>query len=111
MGGSSKNADFSELAESIVAKGVRVYLFGKEGALIQKAIEDALEGATTSSRLQGPIILAYDQSGDFNKIIQSAFKMAKPEDSISLSPACASFDMFKNSVERGKLFDQIVRGL
>jgi UDP-N-acetylmuramoylalanine--D-glutamate ligase len=106
MGGSSKNADFSELARQIVESGVRVYLFGKEGARIRDAIQSA-EGAIGQSRL----ILACDLSTDFKKIIESVFRLARPEDSISLSPACASFDMFKNSVERGRQFDAIVNGL
>jgi len=102
MGGSSKNADFSEIADLIVQKGVRVYLYGQEGKRIQKIV---LKAGGKS------LILAYDQGRDFKKIIESAFRYAKPEDSISLSPACASFDMFKSSVERGRLFDQIVKGL
>jgi len=106
MGGSSKNADFGEIADLIVQKGVRVYLYGQEGKRIQKAIQNA-ESAIPQSRL----ILAYDPSTDFKKIVESAFHLARPEDSISLSPACASFDMFKNSVERGKRFDEIVNDL
>ncbi len=102
MGGSSKNADFSFLAQQIVEKGVRVYLYGQEG----KRIQEAILGAGGQRQ-----ILAYDQSNDFKKIIESAFKLAKPEDSISLSPACASFDMFKNSKERGYQFGQIVNQL
>jgi UDP-N-acetylmuramoylalanine--D-glutamate ligase len=81
---------------------VRAYLYGKEG----QVIKDALLAAGGES-----LILDYDQSGDFKKIIESVFKMAKPEDSIVLSPACASFDMFKNSKERGKLFKEIVNNL
>jgi UDP-N-acetylmuramoylalanine--D-glutamate ligase len=102
MGGSSKNADFTEIADLIVQKGVRVTLYGQEGKRIQEAIQKA--GGKG-------LVLVYDQGHDFKKIVESAFKLAKPEDSISLSPACASFDMFKNSKERGGLFDQIVKGL
>jgi len=102
MGGSSKNADFSFLAQRIVEKGVRVYLFGQEGKRIQGAIQEA--GG------QG-LILAYDQGRDFKKIVEGAIRRAMPEDSLVLSPACASFDMFKNSKERGGQFDEIVNGL
>jgi UDP-N-acetylmuramoylalanine--D-glutamate ligase len=102
MGGSSKNADFSFLARQIVEKGVRVYLYGQEG----KRIQEAILGAGGQN-----MILAYDQGRDFKKVIESAFRLAKSDDSISLSPACASFDMFKNSKERGYLFDEIISQL
>jgi UDP-N-acetylmuramoylalanine--D-glutamate ligase len=102
MGGSSKNADFAEIADLIAQKGIRVTLYGQEGKRIQEAI---LKAGGKS------LVLAYDPSSDFKKIIESAFRLAKPEDSIVLSPACASFDMFKNSKERGYQFDQVVKGL
>lgn len=102
MGGSSKNADFSELARLIVERGIRVYLYGKEGKRIQGAVQKA--GGKK-------LVLACDPANDFKKIVGSAFSFAKPEDSVSLSPACASFDMFKNSVERGRRFDEIVSSL
>jgi UDP-N-acetylmuramoylalanine--D-glutamate ligase len=102
LGGSSKNADFAFLASEMVKFHVRGYLYGKEGQIIKEALLAA--GGEN-------LILDYDHSGDFKKIIQSVYKMAKPEDSIVLSPACASFDMFKNSKERGKLFKEIVMGL
>lgn len=102
MGGSSKNAEFDFIARHIVEKGVRVYLYGQEGKRIQEAILGA-EGRNQ--------ILAYDQSGDFKKIVEGATRRAMPEDSIVLSPACASFDMFKNSKERGHQFDEIVSTL
>jgi UDP-N-acetylmuramoylalanine--D-glutamate ligase len=114
MGGSSKNADFSFLARQIVEKGVRVYLYGQEGKRIQEAIiasEVAIPPFDSAQGRQSRLVLNCDQSGDFKKIIESAFKLAKPEDSISLSPACASFDMFKNSKERGYQFDEIVNKL
>ena len=95
MGGSSKKADFSFLASEIVQKRVRVYLYGEEGQLIKEAMLVAGgEG----------LIIDYNQSGNFKEIIKSVYKIAKPEDNIVLSPACASFDMFKNYEERGRIF-------
>jgi len=102
LGGSTKNADFTYLAKAIVEKGVRVYLYGKEGARIKEAIGSA-SGKST--------ILAYDQTGDFRHTIQTAFSFTKSDDIIVLSPACASFDMFKNSVDRSNQFKEIVSGL
>ena len=45
---------------------------------------------------------------DFNKAIMKAKNIAKKDDIVLLSPACASFDAFKNFMERGNKFKQIV---
>ena len=102
LGGSSKKADFTYLAEKIVKQNVRVYLYGAEGQAIKESILSA--GGEN-------LILDYSQNGDFQEIIKSAYQFAKPEDSIVLSPACASFDMFKNAKDRGGKFKEIVEGL
>jgi len=102
LGGSSKSSDFRFLAEKIVKNRVRVYLYGEEGSKI-KALIEAENGQD--------LILKYDESKDFPNIINNAYQMAGPNDNIVLSPACASFDMFKNAKERGRLFREIVEGL
>ncbi len=102
LGGSSKNADFSFLASEIVNQKVRVCLYGEEGQNMKEAIL-AVGGQN--------LILEHDKSSDFKNIIQSAYKMAKREDSIVLSPACASFDMFKNAKDRGYRFKEMVNNL
>jgi UDP-N-acetylmuramoylalanine--D-glutamate ligase len=43
--------------------------------------------------------------------IESAYKNAKPDDVILLSPGCASFDEFANYKERGNFFKHVVRNL
>ncbi len=102
LGGSSKNADFSFIASKIKNHNVRAYLYGKEGAKIKQAIEEA-KGQD--------LIINYNQSGNFEEIVKDAFAKANPEDNIVLSPACASFDMFKNSKNRGNQFKEIVNEL
>ncbi len=102
LGGSSKKADFTYLAEKIKEASVRVYLYGEEG----QRIKEALLSAAGEN-----LILDYNQSGDFKKIIQSVYEFARPEDSIVLSPACASFDMFKNAKDRGRQFKEMVQHL
>lgn len=102
LGGSSKNSDFSFLAHEIIDYQVRPYLYGKEGPRIQEAI-----------KAEDPDypIMASDESADFPAIIIRAYQMAQPGDNIVLSPACASFDMFKNAKDRGKQFKNIVATL
>lgn len=102
LGGSSKNADFSFLAEKIVKKGVRVFLYGAEKQNVKESI--LVAGGKE-------LILETSEKTDFGHIVQDVYKMAKPEDSIVLSPACASFDMFKNAKKRGKEFKEIVNQL
>ncbi|MBN1258140.1 UDP-N-acetylmuramoyl-L-alanine--D-glutamate ligase [Candidatus Peregrinibacteria bacterium] len=102
LGGSSKSADFSFLASKIVGTDVRVYLYGLEGERIKKAIEK------TGGAKQ---ILTYNTSKDFRQIVEDVYHQAKQGDNVVLSPATASFDMFKNSKERGELFNQFVNDL
>lgn len=102
LGGSTKFADFSFMAHHIALTKTRVYLYGAEGERIQQAMIE--EGSKK-------LILHLDTTRDFEKIIKEALSLAKSGDNIVLSPACASFDMFKNSKERGKFFKLIVNGL
>jgi len=46
-----------------------------------------------------------------DEAVQRCAELAEPGDAVLLSPACASFDMFKNYEERGRLFAQAVEGL
>ncbi len=102
LGGSSKKAEFGFLASKIKNTNVRVYLYGEEGANIKHSIEEA--GAKDQ-------IINYNESKNFEEIIKDVFAKANPDDNIVLSPACASFDMFKNAKERGKMFKEIVNSL
>jgi UDP-N-acetylmuramoylalanine--D-glutamate ligase len=102
LGGSSKRSYFSFLAHHISQTKTRAYLFGTEGERIAEALKN--EGADD-------LILHMDTTRDFEKIIGDALNLAKPGDNIVLSPACASFDMFKNAKHRGKRFKEIVENL
>jgi len=48
---------------------------------------------------------------DLESAVSAAFRMAQPGDTVLFSPACASFDMFHNFEERGRIFKEIVRRL
>jgi len=102
LGGSSKNADFTSLAKKIVDKKVRIYCYGQEGEHVQKAVQK--EGGSG-------LVIKNSKLDNFRHIVEDVLMSAKPGDSIVLSPACASFDMFKNSKERGRIFKEIVKEL
>lgn len=59
--------------------------------------------------LSKDIPVSFAQTMD--EAIQQAAAVAKPDDSVLLSPACASFDMFKNYEHRGQVFMSIVHSL
>lgn len=105
LGGSTKNADFSELAKSIVKQGVRVYLYGQEKVRLHNAI--------VSNGGEHLILNSSEKSSTNNlrQIVEDVQQLANIEDSIVLSPACASFDMFKNAKHRGEEFKEIVMWL
>jgi UDP-N-acetylmuramoylalanine--D-glutamate ligase len=95
-GGQGKGQSFAELREPLARKGRAAVLFGEDAA----AIERDIHGAT-------PV---YRESNLFDALIR-ARGLAVAGDQVLLSPACASFDQFRNYVERGDRFREAVRGL
>jgi UDP-N-acetylmuramoylalanine--D-glutamate ligase len=73
-----------------------VVLMGRDAQLIAEAIGDAV-----------PLI----RVGSLIEAVERSQALAEAGDAVLLSPACASFDMFKNYEERGQLFAQAVEGL
>jgi UDP-N-acetylmuramoylalanine--D-glutamate ligase len=51
------------------------------------------------------------RAGSFEDAVVSAARLAQPGDVVLLSPACTSYDMFKNFEERGRAFKDIVKRL
>ena len=98
LGGSSKNSDFSELGKTITnAKNIKkVILIGVEGPKIGKFIKNKE--------------IAFGE-GNMEKIVQMAYNNATKGDVVLLSPACASFDMFKSYKDRGEQFKKAVMAL
>ena len=93
LGGVAKNADFS-LMNSILEKYVKfVCIYGQDKEYIEKQIKISCKYQLYNSMYQ-----AFD----------AANKKAQENDIILLSPACASFDEFKNYSERGKTFEKLV---
>jgi UDP-N-acetylmuramoylalanine--D-glutamate ligase len=52
-----------------------------------------------------------ERGGSFDDVVARAARRAQPGDAVLLSPACASFDMFRNYAHRGDVFVAAVRAL
>ena len=98
-GGYDKNLDYAPLAEAIYAHGgvKAVILTGQTGEKIYRAITERSENR--------PILV---KKNDFTEAVLAAKDAAAAGDCVLLSPASASFDAFKNFVERGERFKNIV---
>src|SRR5258708_12280105 len=102
LGGSSKNSDFSKLGKIISEdKTIKAIIgIGAEWPRIKASIK--------SQALRTKFI---ENCKNMREIIKKASETAKPGDIVILSPACASFDMFKNYKERGDQFKNYVKEL
>lgn len=97
LGGSDKGASYDQLAMKIKESNVKdVILIGNQGP----RIGDSLKSVGYNSIHQG--------GQNMEQIISMAKSLAQPGDIVLLSPACASFDMFKNYKDRGDQFKQAV---
>lgn len=101
-GGSDKHIPFAPLAESLCKMAKAVVLTGEAGPKIKAALFDCNLLADS-----GLILI---ENSSFEGAVKAAKALAKNGDVVLLSPACASFDAFKNFEERGKAFKNIVNG-
>ncbi len=102
-GGYDKQIGFEPLAEEAVKSVKALYLCGHTAEKIKAAVE-AHTGYDADTL---PIIIMED----FTETVLAASASAEEGDVVILSPACASFDKFKNFAERGKRFKEIIGGL
>ena len=104
LGGSGKGASYDELASVIMANVDtlrRVMIIGTEAPKIEAALRTV--GFARYNR--------YDTTLAMTEIVKTAAGFAEPGDVVILSPACASFDMYKNYADRGDQFIQAVQSL
>ncbi len=96
-GGEGKGQDFSPLAPAVKSHARAVVLIGRDAP----AIHAALAGSG----------VAFERADSMQAAVEKAFAAAKPGDAVLLSPACASFDMFRNYGHRGEVFAIAARAL
>lgn len=97
MGGVDKGNDYNMLKDLVKSKVKAIVCLGKDNKRIHDAFEDDVE------------VIVNTFSAD--EAAQIAFHLAKRGDAVLLSPACASFDLFKNYEDRGNQFKAAVREL
>ncbi|HTD90544.1 MAG TPA: cyanophycin synthetase, partial [Burkholderiales bacterium] len=95
-GGDGKGQDFSPLA-TVAAHARAVVLIGRDANLIARALQSTGVALLRAADMPEAVALAYDA--------------AKPGDAVLLSPACASYDMFRNYVHRAEVFVAAVQQL
>jgi UDP-N-acetylmuramoylalanine--D-glutamate ligase len=95
-GGDGKNQDFAPLAAAFRGKVRHAVLIGRDAPAIARA-------------LQG--ICTLETCATLAEAVRAAARVAKPGDTVLLSPACASLDMFRDYTHRGAVFAQAVKEL
>ena len=97
LGGDGKGQDFRPLKAAVTANARAVILIGRDGPAIAEAIAGSDVETRTAQSLEDAVTIAH--------------KLALPGDAVLLSPACASFDMFRNYVHRAEVYVAAVNRL
>jgi len=97
VGGVDKGNDYSELFPVVKKKVKAIVCLGKDNKKIIEAFKDKV-----------PTIV---ETTSMEEAVRSSYYLAKKGETVLLSPACASFDLFKNYEDRGRQFKQAVRNL
>jgi UDP-N-acetylmuramoylalanine--D-glutamate ligase len=97
LGGVDKGNDYSMLKELVKQKVKAIVCLGKDNERIHRAFEDVVDVIVNTSSAA--------------EAVQTSYYLATKGDTVLLSPACASFDLFKNYEDRGRQFKQAVKEL
>ena len=95
LGGEGKGQDFAPLRGPVAQYATHVLLIGRDAPLIAAALAG----------------LAPERCASLQEAVERAARLARPGEAVLLSPACASFDMFRDYKERGEVFAAAVRAL
>ena len=96
-GGVDKGNDYEALAELVKTRVKAIVCLGTDNKKIIAAFKDIV-----------PVIM---ETGSATEAVQAAYRLGKKGDTVLLSPACASFDLFENYEERGRQYKAAVRAL
>ena len=96
MGGRYKGGDFADLHETVRERAAGIVAIGEASPLIQSALSDAVPVRTAMS---------------MHEAVATAFAMAPRPGTVLLAPACSSFDMFRDYIDRGEQFREAAKGL
>jgi UDP-N-acetylmuramoylalanine--D-glutamate ligase len=97
LGGKDKGNDYSAIRDLVKQKCVGLVYLGADN----KKLHDNFDNLGLPVR----------DTHSMKDCVQACYEMAKPGDTVLLSPCCASFDLFKNMEDRGEQFKTLVRNL
>lgn len=100
-GGYDKNLDYTPFAKPIVDNCKELILLGATSGKIEKAVKAELKNQNKKLKIH--------KCTDLKETVEKAKEIAVQGDVVLFSPASASFDMFKNFAERGKMFKKYVK--
>ncbi len=92
-GGRDKGGSYEPLVQALVDKGRAVVVIGEAADAIASAVGDRL-----------PVVRARSM----DEAVRESARLARPGDAVLLSPACSSFDMFRDYKHRGDEFTRVV---
>lgn len=96
-GGVDKGNDYSELMELVKSKVKAIVCLGLDNSRIHEAFAGVVK------------VVVDTRSAE--EAVKTAYYLSEPGDTVLLSPACASFDLFENYEDRGNQFKELVRKL
>ena len=96
LGGRHKGEPYTALAHGIRAHATHVIAFGEAAPIVERDLTGIV-----------PVEVV---SGTFEDVMRRARELARPGDAVLLSPACSSYDMFNNYMERGERFRTLAAG-
>ena len=97
VGGVDKGNDYMDLMDLVKQKVKAIICLGTDNAKIIKAFEDVVDTIV--------------EAGSAAEAVAYGYRLASKDETVLLSPACASFDLFENYEDRGNQFKQAVRAL
>jgi UDP-N-acetylmuramoylalanine--D-glutamate ligase len=96
MGGRFKGGDFRDLIDVVRNHGTAIIAIGEAAPLVDQALGS---------------IVPVTRAGSMGDAVRAAFERAEPGGVVLLAPACSSFDMFRDYVDRGDQFRDAVHAL